>query len=206
MPNGSDDERRSRRARYLRGRQPDPDRKPGRRTDADGNQRYDLYMHVGNSPNSVLVADTPDGVYYDGMSDDGTKVYFTTTLARRRRRRAARTSSWPMWAARQRRHLPCLDREGRHGQFGRLRTTRRLERRRRRPELRRAGLRRRRRGRIGRRDDLLHEPGAARRAGTRAFRTSRTSTSPNPARNRSSSDCWTTAMSSRRRRRRNDRS
>jgi hypothetical protein len=43
-----------------------------------GNKRYDLYMHVGNSPNSVPVADTTDGVYYDGMNEDGTIVYFTS--------------------------------------------------------------------------------------------------------------------------------
>ena len=47
--------------------------------DADGNIRYALYMHVGTSANSVLVADTPEGVLYDGMSDDGTTVYFTTS-------------------------------------------------------------------------------------------------------------------------------
>jgi hypothetical protein len=46
--------------------------------DADGNTRYDLYMHIGTSPDSVLVADTTDGVHFNGMTDDGTKVYFTS--------------------------------------------------------------------------------------------------------------------------------
>jgi hypothetical protein len=47
-------------------------------TDAEGNSRYDLYMHIGSSANSVLVADTTNGVLYNGMSDDGTKIYFST--------------------------------------------------------------------------------------------------------------------------------
>jgi hypothetical protein len=46
--------------------------------DAQGNPYYDLYMHIGGTPDSVLVADTPNGVLYNGMSADGTKVYFTT--------------------------------------------------------------------------------------------------------------------------------
>ncbi|HEX6985415.1 MAG TPA: hypothetical protein VF170_08560, partial [Planctomycetaceae bacterium] len=48
-------------------------------TDSAGNRRYDLYMHVGASPNSVLVADTANGVIYNGMSSDGTKVFFTSS-------------------------------------------------------------------------------------------------------------------------------
>lgn len=47
-------------------------------TDAAGNGRYDLFMHIGTDPHSVAVADTPGGVIYDGMTADGTKVYFTT--------------------------------------------------------------------------------------------------------------------------------
>jgi hypothetical protein len=43
-----------------------------------GNKRYDLYMHVGTSPDSVPVAATGDGVYYDGMNEAGTIVYFTS--------------------------------------------------------------------------------------------------------------------------------
>ena len=39
---------------------------------------YDLYMHVGNSPNSIEVVDSPNGVIFDGMTDDGSKVFFTT--------------------------------------------------------------------------------------------------------------------------------
>jgi hypothetical protein len=49
--------------------------------DAEGNPRYDLYMHIGTNPNSVLVADTANGVLYNGMSEDGTQVYFTTEEA-----------------------------------------------------------------------------------------------------------------------------
>jgi hypothetical protein len=35
-------------------------------------------MHVGNNPSSVQVADTPSGVLFNGMTDDGSKVFFTT--------------------------------------------------------------------------------------------------------------------------------
>jgi hypothetical protein len=47
-------------------------------TDSAGNTYYDLYMHIGSSPNSVVVADTASGVLFDGMTGDGTKVFFTT--------------------------------------------------------------------------------------------------------------------------------
>jgi hypothetical protein len=47
--------------------------------DAAGNKLYDLYMHVGSNPNSVEVVDSPSGVLYDGMTGDGSKVFFTTT-------------------------------------------------------------------------------------------------------------------------------
>ncbi len=47
-------------------------------TDAAGNRYYDLYMHVGDDPHSVLVAAPPHGVLYAGMSADGSKVFFTT--------------------------------------------------------------------------------------------------------------------------------
>jgi hypothetical protein len=50
-------------------------------TDEAGNIYYDLYMHVGTSPNSVMVADTASGVIYNGMSNDGSKVFFTTADA-----------------------------------------------------------------------------------------------------------------------------
>jgi hypothetical protein len=46
--------------------------------DPAGNQRFDLYMHVGTNPKSVQVVDSPNGVIYNGMSDDGSRVYFTT--------------------------------------------------------------------------------------------------------------------------------
>jgi hypothetical protein len=48
-------------------------------TDGAGNRLYDLYMHVGSDPESQLVVDTPGGVIYNGMTDDGSKVFFTTT-------------------------------------------------------------------------------------------------------------------------------
>ena len=48
-------------------------------TDAAGNAYYHLYMHVGGSATSIdLTPGASDGVLYDGMSADGTKVYFTT--------------------------------------------------------------------------------------------------------------------------------
>jgi hypothetical protein len=47
--------------------------------DGAGNTLYDLYMHVGGSADSIEVADTPSGVIYDGMTEDGSKVFFTTS-------------------------------------------------------------------------------------------------------------------------------
>ena len=47
-------------------------------TDAKGNTYYDLFMHIGNSPNSVQVADTTNGVLFNGMTADGSSVFFTT--------------------------------------------------------------------------------------------------------------------------------
>jgi hypothetical protein len=47
-------------------------------TDAEGATLYDLYMHVGTDPKSVPVA-VGDAVQFDGMTEDGTKVYFTST-------------------------------------------------------------------------------------------------------------------------------
>jgi hypothetical protein len=49
--------------------------------DSAGNTLYDLYTHVGTSANSIQVADTASGVIYDGMTGDGSKVFFTTTDA-----------------------------------------------------------------------------------------------------------------------------
>jgi hypothetical protein len=49
-------------------------------TDSDGNHYYHLYMHVGGSPNSIdLTPGTASGALYDGMTGDGSKVFFTTT-------------------------------------------------------------------------------------------------------------------------------
>ena len=50
--------------------------------DAAGNEYAHLYMHMGTDPNSVDV--TPGasaGVLYDGMTSDGSKVFFTSTQA-----------------------------------------------------------------------------------------------------------------------------
>ncbi len=46
--------------------------------DAAGNRYYDLFMHVGNSPNSIKVLESASGAIYNGMTDDGGKVFFTT--------------------------------------------------------------------------------------------------------------------------------
>ena len=48
-------------------------------TDAKGNRYYHLYIHHGASPNTIdLTPGTTSGALYDGMSADGTTVYFTT--------------------------------------------------------------------------------------------------------------------------------
>ena len=46
--------------------------------DGAGNEFFDLFMHVGSSPNSVQVVDTASGVVFNGMTADGSKVFFTT--------------------------------------------------------------------------------------------------------------------------------
>jgi hypothetical protein len=46
--------------------------------DGEGNDFYDLYMHVGTNADSVEVADTASGVVFNGMTSDGSKVFFTT--------------------------------------------------------------------------------------------------------------------------------
>lgn len=46
--------------------------------DTAGNEYFDLYMHVGNSPDSVPVVSSPSGVIFNGMTADGSKVFFTT--------------------------------------------------------------------------------------------------------------------------------
>jgi hypothetical protein len=49
-------------------------------TDPDtGNQYFQLYMHVGDAASSVSVAANPGGVLYNGMTSDGSMVYFTTS-------------------------------------------------------------------------------------------------------------------------------
>ena len=49
-------------------------------TDADGNERFRLYMNVGDADHTIDVTPGADaGVLYDGMTADGTKVFFTAT-------------------------------------------------------------------------------------------------------------------------------
>ncbi len=48
-------------------------------TDSAGNHYYHLYMHDGASPNTIdLTPGATDGALYDGMSANGSIVYFTT--------------------------------------------------------------------------------------------------------------------------------
>jgi sugar lactone lactonase YvrE len=47
--------------------------------DAAGNTYWHPYMHVGNSPNTIdLAPGTSSGVLYNGMTEDGTAVFFAT--------------------------------------------------------------------------------------------------------------------------------
>jgi len=49
-------------------------------TDADGNVYWHLYMDINDSITSIdLTPGTTSGVLFDGMSEDGSKVFFTTT-------------------------------------------------------------------------------------------------------------------------------
>jgi hypothetical protein len=48
------------------------------RTDSAGNEYFNLFMHIAGSADSVELVSTPNGVMYDGMSADGTQVYFST--------------------------------------------------------------------------------------------------------------------------------
>ncbi len=47
-------------------------------TDSAGNEYWDLYMHIGAAPNTVAVADTAGGVLFNGMTETGAEVLFTT--------------------------------------------------------------------------------------------------------------------------------
>jgi hypothetical protein len=48
-------------------------------TDSAGNKYWHLYMNVGDASKSIdLTPSTTSGVLYDGMTTDGTKVFFTT--------------------------------------------------------------------------------------------------------------------------------
>ena len=47
--------------------------------DSKGNRYWHLYMNVGDSSKSIdLTPGTTSGVLYDGMTEDGSTVYFTT--------------------------------------------------------------------------------------------------------------------------------
>jgi Fibronectin type III domain len=48
-------------------------------TDAAGNHYYRLYMHLGTDPHTIeLTPGAVDGVLFDGMTSDGTRVFYTT--------------------------------------------------------------------------------------------------------------------------------
>jgi DNA-binding beta-propeller fold protein YncE len=48
-------------------------------TDSKGNNYYHLYMNIGDSTKTIdLTPGATDGVLYDGMTTDGSKVFFTT--------------------------------------------------------------------------------------------------------------------------------
>ena len=48
-------------------------------TDAAGNHYFHLYMHIGTNPGTIdLTPGTTTGALYDGMTADGSIVYFTT--------------------------------------------------------------------------------------------------------------------------------
>ena len=47
-------------------------------TDGEGNNYWDLYMHVDHSAQSVKVVETASGAQFAGMTSDGSKVFFTT--------------------------------------------------------------------------------------------------------------------------------
>jgi hypothetical protein len=46
--------------------------------DSAGNRYYDLYMHVGGASKSIKVVDSPSGVIFNGMTADGSRVFFTS--------------------------------------------------------------------------------------------------------------------------------
>ena len=62
-------------------------------SEVEGAKYWHLYMNVGDSTETIdLTPGTTSGVLYDGMSADGSRVFFTTdrTDDRRRRRRKRR--------------------------------------------------------------------------------------------------------------------
>ena len=93
-------------------------------TDAAGNEYFHLYMHVGNDPVTIdLTPGVTTGALYDGMTADGSIVYFTTEIPSprppTRTPTRAPTSSEPM-SHRQRDPHPGLGWD-RHWQHRRLR-------------------------------------------------------------------------------------
>jgi hypothetical protein len=49
--------------------------------DAGGNEYFDIYMHIEGSTSSVEIVDSINGAVYNGMSADGSQVYFSTADA-----------------------------------------------------------------------------------------------------------------------------
>ena len=55
--------------------------------DSAGNHYWHLYMNIGDSPKTVdLTPGATSGALYDGMTEDGSRVYFTTADQHHRRR------------------------------------------------------------------------------------------------------------------------
>ena len=54
----------------------------GQLISTDAADRFHLYMHVGQAPDTIdLTPGTTTGVQFDGMTEDGTSVFFTTRPA-----------------------------------------------------------------------------------------------------------------------------
>ena len=157
-----DDRRRHRRARRLRRRRPGPDRRNGSAKTRTATSSSTSTCTSAAARTRSQVVDSPSGVIFNGMTSDGSKVFFTTPD-----QLAGDTDSSndlyvaDVGATSTITRLSTGTR--RHRQHRRLRTDHQLERRLRRAELQRRRDRRRRRSRQRRRDRLLRQPRAARR-------------------------------------------
>ena len=165
----------------------------GQLVSEEGNARYwHLYMNIGDSSKTIdLTPGTTHGVLFDGMTEDGSKVFFTTVdhltnqdSRSQRRRHLSRPKSSEAGAATL--HLISKGQETKASRQHRLlrplrqHQARTLEHNRLRRKLRRRRGRRRRWGRLWGRHDLLPQPREARRRIQRRLRTPPTSTSPGP--------------------------